>query len=304
MVRVQYYPGPSSQVPSQFFWKNLRKGCEKAVHYDVINFLLYVILSEPTKHTQHISTENMPRRFKSSYKRRSKRTFKRRSFKRKAYRSKRRVVRIPRSPPGQALPNQMICKFRYSEEISINPGAASVAAYVFRANSLYDPNYTGVGHQPAPYDQMKLFYKKFKVIGSKITVRPVLASATYETINCYLGIINSKTGADYANYTNVTNLLESKWGKRFKTIGNYTSMAAPNKKDAGYVSSTWSLKRDETRLATDNDFAHPSATNPIEARYFEIVNGSVVGNDPALHDYLVTIDYIAMCMDPEVVTQS
>lgn len=246
----------------------------------------------------------MPRRFKSSYKRRSKRTFKRRSFKRKAYRSKRRVVRIPRSPPGQALPNQIICKFRYSEEISINPAANTVAAYVYRANSLYDPNYTSTGHQPAPYDQMKLFYKKFKVIGSKITVRPVLANASYETLNCYLGIINSKTATDYASYSGVTNLLESKWGKRFKTIGNYTSMSASNKKDAGYVSSTWSLRKDETRLATDNDFAHPAATNPTEQRYFEIVNAPVVGNDPAVHDFLVTIDYIAICMDPEVVTQS
>lgn len=244
------------------------------------------------------------RRFRR-FRRRGKGRVSRRRFKRRSSRrSRRRVVRIPRSPPGQALPNTIICRFRYSEEISINPALASVTAYVFRANSLYDPNYTGVGHQPAPYDQMKLFYKKFKVIGSKITVRPVISNANYETLSCYLGIINSKTATDYANYTNVTNLLESKWGKRFKTIGAYASMSAANKKDVGYVSSTWSLRRDESRLATDNDFAHPSATNPVEQRYYEVVNASIAGNDPAQHDYLVTVDYIAICMDPEVITQS
>lgn len=245
----------------------------------------------------------MPAKYRRRYRKRT-RSPAAKAYKRKRYTAKRRIVRIPRSPAGQALPNQIICKFRYSEEISINPAAASVTAYVFRANSLYDPNYSGTGHQPAPYDQMKLFYKKFKVIGSKITCRPVLAGASYETLNCYHGIINSKTATDYASYTSVANLLESKWGRRFKTIGAYTSMAASNKKDAGYVSSTWSLRRDESRLATDNDFAHPSATNPTEGRYYEIVNASVVGNDPALHDYLVTIDYIAICMDPEVITGS
>lgn len=248
----------------------------------------------------------MPRRYKSSYKKRfsRRRTFKRRSFKRKSYASKRRTFRIPRSPPGQALPNQIICKMRYSEEISVNPTIGGVTAYVFRANSLYDPNLTGTGHQPSPYDQMKLFYKKFKVIGSKITARPILTDTSYETFNAYAGIINSKTSADYATYTNVSNLLESKWGKRFKTIGAYTSMASANKKDAGYVSSTWSLKRDETRLATDNDFAHAASTNPAEVRYFELINASVGGNDPPSHNWLVTIDYVVICMDPEVITQS
>lgn len=266
------------------------------------NYPRFVLLP-PKNQVKHIYV-SMPKKFIRRYRKRTSRSRAAKAFKRKRYASKRRVLRIPRSPAGQALPNQIICRFRYSEEITINPGVGVTTAYVFRANSLYDPNYSGTGHQPAPYDQMKLFYKKFKVIGSKITVRPVLANASYETLNCYLGIINSKTATDYASYTSVSNLLESKWGKRFKTIGNYTSMSAPNKKDAGYVSSTWSLKRDETRIATDNDFAHPSATNPTEARYFEVVNSSVAGNDPASHDYLVTIDYIAICMDPEVITQS
>jgi len=243
----------------------------------------------------------MPRRFKSSYKKR-RRSFKRRTYKRKAYKAKRRPLRIPRSPPGQGLPNQIICKFRYAEEINID--ATTISAYVFRANSLYDPNYTGTGHQPAPYDQMKLFYKKFKVIGSKITVRPTQKDTNYEQLCAYCGIINSKTGADYASYSGVENILESKWGKRFKLVGAYTSKGAANKADAAYVSSTWSLKRDETRLASDNDFSHPSATNPTEARYFELVNMSVALNNPAQFFYLVTIDYIAICMDPEVITQS
>lgn len=265
--------------------------------------IFFLFLLETTKQVKHIYV-NMYKKYTKDSGKRAVAFGAAKAYKRKRFVAKQQLVRIPRSPPGQALPNQIICRFRYSEEISVNPTIGGVTAYVFRANSLYDPNLTGTGHQPAPYDQMKLFYKKFKVIGSKITARPIISDTNYETLNCYAGIINSKTSADYAVYSNVSNLLESKWGKRFKTIGAYTSMSAANKADAGYVSSTWSLKRDESRIATDNDFAHAAGSNPAEVRYFEVVNASVGSNDPPSHNWLVTIDYLAICMDPEVITAS
>lgn len=71
-----------------------------------------------------------------------------------------------------ALPRTLRTTMRYYEySAALNPGAGGVAdQYVFSANGLYDPNITGVGHQPAGFDQLMSFYDHFTVVSSKITV--------------------------------------------------------------------------------------------------------------------------------------
>lgn len=61
--------------------------------------------------------------------------------------------------------------FRYSANISITPAAASVpGSHVFRTNSLFDPDYTGVGSQPYGFDQYANIYKYYRVNKAVITV--------------------------------------------------------------------------------------------------------------------------------------
>lgn len=64
-------------------------------------------------------------------------------------------------------------KLRYSTTFQLTCTAGATATYVFRANDLFDPDYTGTGHQPMGFDQMILFYNHFVVTSAKIkaTVR-------------------------------------------------------------------------------------------------------------------------------------
>lgn len=55
--------------------------------------------------------------------------------------------------------------------VSLDSGAAGIAAnHIFSANGMYDPNITGVGHQPRGFDEIMTLYDHFVVLGSKITV--------------------------------------------------------------------------------------------------------------------------------------
>lgn len=48
------------------------------------------------------------------------------------------------------------------------PGAGNY--YAFRANSLFDPDYSGVGSQPTGFDEISALYAHYRVIRSKITI--------------------------------------------------------------------------------------------------------------------------------------
>lgn len=86
----------------------------------------------------------------------------------------RRSVRYPfgsmtrRISGTQPVPAQQVVKMKYSTFVEIDSDSGAAAKYFFRANSIYDPDYTGVGHKPMPYDLWDTLYNHYTVIDSKL----------------------------------------------------------------------------------------------------------------------------------------
>jgi hypothetical protein len=52
---------------------------------------------------------------------------------------------------------------RYYDNISLNPAAAGVpGTHVFAANGTYDPNISGIGHQPRGFDELMELYDRIQ----------------------------------------------------------------------------------------------------------------------------------------------
>jgi hypothetical protein len=112
---------------------------------------------------------------------------------------------------------------RYVESVTIVAATGALGIYQWRTNSLFDPNFTGTGHQPYGFDQMKTYYASYLVTSSKISVE-CLSSAT---VVCLAGVFTSaesSTGVTTADgymepgkgqggllYSNSTRGFESKW---------------------------------------------------------------------------------------------
>ena len=85
-------------------------------------------------------------------------------------------VRVPGiRRPDFGFPDRMVTKLRYVDNFNLTGSAGVVGANVFRFNSCFDPDLTGVGHQPMYFDQFCGAagtgpYGRYRVISAKATV--------------------------------------------------------------------------------------------------------------------------------------
>jgi len=66
----------------------------------------------------------------------------------------------------------------YYDTSALTTTSGVMTSYVLGANGLYDPNITGIGHQPVGFDQMMVFYDHYVVANCKCTVSFLNASTT------------------------------------------------------------------------------------------------------------------------------
>lgn len=98
-----------------------------------------------------------------------KRMYKPRRPRRKNYRKKNQLYKIPKQMG--AFSNYQIVNLRYGTQFTLDSTAiGTYGNYYFRANSCFDPDDSSVGHQPRGFDQWAAFYDNYVVLGSKITV--------------------------------------------------------------------------------------------------------------------------------------
>lgn len=78
------------------------------------------------------------------------------------------------APMGRSLgmPNQNVVQLRYCTSVTLSDAIGGVLdLHAFSANSIYDPDVTGVGHQPMGRDQWEIFYNHYRVLSSRITIQ-------------------------------------------------------------------------------------------------------------------------------------
>jgi len=73
-------------------------------------------------------------------------------------------------PMSAALGNTQRVKMIYADYLALNPSVGGLTGKVYAANGLFDPDITGVGHQPSGFDQYKEIYERLTVIASRIRV--------------------------------------------------------------------------------------------------------------------------------------
>lgn len=86
-------------------------------------------------------------------------------FRRKRHAARSSVMVSHRAP----ISDRYLCRLKYAEHVTLVTGVAPTSQ-LWRANSLFDPNQTGVGHQPLGFDQLSALYNQYRVYGCKYRI--------------------------------------------------------------------------------------------------------------------------------------
>lgn len=76
----------------------------------------------------------------------------------------------PSAGPVNGFPEVLRTTLRYQDNYTLTSSSGSAAQNVFRLNSLFDPDFTGTGHQPLYYDQLSVIYAYYRVRYAKLHV--------------------------------------------------------------------------------------------------------------------------------------
>jgi hypothetical protein len=193
--------------------------------------------------------------------------------------------------------------FRYCSEITINTGTGIIGSHVFRANDLYDPDYTGTGHQPYGFDSTMAFFDHFTVTGARIKVQ-WHTSSTSSAIPAWCGILLSDSGARATGANSVEHLLESPLTGPVLPVGLVGAPNGESSQVVQYKSFDASRFFHRTNIVGAADYRGSASASPAESAFFEVFACSIYGNDPGTVTALVTVDYDATLTEPAVVSQS
>ena len=213
--------------------------------------------------------------------------------KKKPYRKVARYRRKRYSTPLGGFPNSKMVKFRYIETITLDPATNAVAPYVFRANSIYDPDYSSGGHTPPNYVTWMTLYNHWTVLGSRISMSPCPNSTTATTQGIY-GIMLSDAGNKVASQASINGLLEQGKVSYQRTPTGVQNAPSTSTRVVKNFSASKFFGRPKNVLINDGTYRGGTSSNPSEIAYFECFYASIAANNPGAMTFLVQIDYVAI----------
>ena len=151
-------------------------------------------------------------------------------------------------------------KLNYYDVVTLSTLGGGAGTYIFSANGLFDPDITGTGHQPMPFDQIMLSYEHYCVTAARLTVNFQNVSTTL-SVGVGLSLKASNTAQ-----TNYQYLIENGLIVRDRLALSPSDDAVKTLEIPISISKFGSVPQ----LLDNPDYQGSVAANPVEQSYFQI----------------------------------
>jgi len=210
---------------------------------------------------------------------------KRKQWKRKPRGGKRRMVNVNRAL--QPIPQRYICKMKYAEDVSTD---GVLGVYRFNLNSIFDPNRTGVGHQPYAFDTMATLYNRYRVIACGWRITTPTSSTVLQT-----GAIPSNEPTTFINFPE---LKENPRAKYFTQNPGGPAIVLSGKT---YIPSL--VGRTRAQYMADDRYQADTASSPVELAILNIYTANSTGS-PISAPVNILLEYTVEFFDVKPLAQS
>lgn len=204
---------------------------------------------------------------------------------------------------GPTMANQQIVKLRYVDVVTVNPGVGTTASHLFRANSIFDPDLTGTGHQPLGHDQWATFYAHYTVAKATISVRAMSRGEDVAADNTLIGVTTLTTTLLSAG-TAGTTIVEQGRGS-WNVLGPATGGFGAKPLFATYSPTKTLGIKDVADMSAGSQLKAAFGSNPNEDVLFQVyAQGLRAAGDAGNVDFLITIDYTCLLTEALPLTSS
>lgn len=205
-----------------------------------------------------------------------------------SYKSKKRQKMVMYRALRAPVPYKLTTKLKYTTGVTLVGGNNRLAGvHVYSANGVYDPDISGIGHQPRGFDQLMALYDHMVVIYAEINTMfwanddtPVVAWIAARDF--------TTAGATMDDYNELSNCKRIQVSRQNLGFSNQIWMKInPNK----YLSRTSPL--------SDPNLKNSSVSNPVEQVYWHVGVSSPTATVPAGTTSETQLTYTVVCIEPK-----
>lgn len=196
------------------------------------------------------------------------------------------------APLSRTLKAQML--YTSNQGITLVSVGSNPGTHVFSLNSLFDPDFTGAGHQPRGYDQLMLMYDHYTVINCKVRID---AHNNEANRGAYIIATVRDSGTTSNNFTDYTESLNSQW----KILGVEASGSA-DKNIMLNINPNEFLGRSHS--LADPDLKGGATSSPIEQAFLHVSGMGIDQFTACSINVMVTLEYTVILTEPKQPAQS
>jgi len=194
-----------------------------------------------------------------------------------------RLVQGVRGKMATGFPHQLLTKLRYYDTYAMTVTSGSLGKQVMRWNSVFDPDYSGGGHQPLFRDTFAGIYDHYAVVSATANVKII---NTHATVPILVGCV---TDDDASAAGSTTVLCEQATGLHRLLPPQTGSLSSVT------FAPTWSCK-DVLGIDpfTSEEYKTSVGSNPTEESYLHVWGTTTDGSSSASIVVSLEIEYLVL----------
>lgn len=192
------------------------------------------------------------------------------------------------------ISQRYICKMKYADTASVALGGGTYAPYVMNLNSIFDPNRTGLGHQPYGHDTLQTLYNRYRVISCSYRISVNSADTTSQL---QLAVIPTNEAISPSTISEVRENPRAKYV--LQAPGDSIRVVS------GKVSIPSLVGRTKSQYMADDRYQAQFGASPNELALLSMYAGPTAeSGSTATVVFNIMLEYTVECFDIKHLTQS